>query len=510
MKTNQRKIGAVLSYVSIVANTLVQLLYTPFLIHKLGQSEYGLFSLVSSIIGYLTVLDLGFGNAIIVYSTKYRAKGETKKERKLYGMFRVVYLIIGIVAGVAGLVLSLNTNNIFGGSLNSEELQKMRMMMLILSFNLFVTFGFSLYSSIITSHEQFVFQKIIALINTLAKPCLMIPLLFLGFKSISLCVVITVVNISVLLSNYVFCRKKLNIKVKFFGFDKKLFGTILAYSFWIFLNQIADKVNWSADQFILGAISGTVAVSVYSAASTLNSLFINLSTAISGVMLPKVSKMVARKASNEELTEEFIKVGRIQYYIIFLMASGLVLFGRQFIKLWLGDGFEETYAIALILIVPICFPLIQNLGLSIMQAMNKYRFKAVSTFIMSILNIFMSIALVKKYGATGAAIGTAIALIVCNIFIINIYYKKVMGLNIVKFWAQIIKMTVLFAIPAIICAFIVRDIILDSWAKVGVAIAVYSLCYGMFVFATCTNDYEKQIIKTSILKIGRAIKGRRK
>ena len=510
MRSNQRKIGAVLSYATIIANTLIQLLYTPFLIRKLGQSEYGLFSLVSSIISYLTVLDLGFGNAIIVHSTKYRAQGEAKKEQKLYGMFRAVYLIIGVIAGIVGLVLLLNTNNIFGSSLKTEELQKMRIMMLILSFNLFATFSFSLYSSIITSHEQFIFQKIIALINTLAKPCLMIPLLFLGFKSIALCVVITVVNIAVLLSNYIFCRKKLKIKVKFYGFDKKIFRTILTYSFWIFINQIVDKINWSADQFILGAISGTVAVSVYSAASTLNTLFINLSTAISGVMLPKVSKMIAQNASSEKLTEEFIKVGRIQYYIIFLMASGLVIFGKQFIRLWLGDGFEETYAIALILIIPLCFPLIQNLGLSIMQAMNKYKFKAVSTFIMSILNIFMSIALVRKYGATGAAVGTAIALVVCNILIINIYYKKIIGLNVVKFWAQIMKMTVLFMIPAATCAIAVNNFVLDSWMKIGIAIAAYSICYGMFAFVFCLNNYEKGIIKTFILMLNKATKGRKK
>jgi O-antigen/teichoic acid export membrane protein len=510
MRSNQRKIGAVLSYATIIANTLIQLLYTPFLIRKLGQSEYGLFSLVSSIIGYLTVLDLGFGNAIIVHSTKYRTQGEEKKEIKLYGMFRIIYMIIGVIVGIVGLVLLLNTNNIFGSSLKIEELQKMRIMMLILSFNLFATFSFSLYSSIITSHEQFIFQKIIALINAIAKPCIMIPLLFLGFKSIALCVAITVVNIAVLLSNYIFCRKKLKIKVKFYGFDKKIFRTILTYSFWIFINQIVDKINWSADQFILGAISGTVAVSVYSAASTLNTLFINLSTAISGVMLPKVSKMVAQKASSEKLTEEFIKVGRIQYYIIFLMASGLVIFGKQFIRLWLGDDFEETYAIALILIIPLCFPLIQNLGLSILQAMNKYKFKAVSTFIMSILNIFMSIALVRKYGATGAAVGTAIALVVCNILIINVYYKKIIGLNVVKFWAQIMKMTALFMIPAATCAVVVNNLVLDSWRKIGIAIAAYSICYGMFAFVFCLNNYEKGIIKTFILMLNKATEGRKK
>ena len=83
MEGKQRKIGAVLSYVSIFVSTLVQLLYTPLLIKMMGQGEYGLYSLVSSIIGYLTVLDLGFGNAIVVYTAKYRAQGKTEEEKKV-------------------------------------------------------------------------------------------------------------------------------------------------------------------------------------------------------------------------------------------------------------------------------------------------------------------------------------------------------------------------------------------------------------------------------------------
>ena len=81
--SNQRKSGAILSYISIIVSTLVQILYTPLLIKMMGQSEYGLYSLVSSIIGYLTVLDLGFGNAIIVYTAKYRAQQKYEEEKNI-------------------------------------------------------------------------------------------------------------------------------------------------------------------------------------------------------------------------------------------------------------------------------------------------------------------------------------------------------------------------------------------------------------------------------------------
>ena len=219
----QRKSGAILSYVAIIVNTLIQILYTPFLLRMLGQNEYGLYSLVSSIIGYLTVLDLGFGNAIIVYTSKFRSQKKYDEEKKLHGMFYVIFFLIGVIAGILGLILYFNVENIFGATLTSNELSKAKMMMLILSFNLFVTFAFSIYSSILSAYERFTFKKLISILSSLLKPLIMIPFLFLGFKSITLIIVITIVNILVCLSNYVYCRKKLKIKIKFCGFDNKIF-----------------------------------------------------------------------------------------------------------------------------------------------------------------------------------------------------------------------------------------------------------------------------------------------
>ncbi len=498
----QRKAGVILSYIVIITNTLIQLLYTPLLIRSLGQSEYGLYSLVASIISYLTILDLGFGNAIIVYTSKYRAKGEKEKEKKLHGMFKIIFIIIGIASALLSFILCLNANAIFGNTMNTIEIQKMKIMLIILSFNLFISFSFSIYSSIISAYEEFVYQKVVSLISSILKPLIMVPLLLIGFKSIALCIVITMVNVFVVLSNYYFCKRKLSISTRFVGFDKKIFRIILGYSIWIFLAVIVDKVNWSVDNFILGAVSGTIAISIYSIASTINQLFISLSTAISGIMLPKVSKMIAQNASKEKLTREMIKVGRIQNYIIFLMCSGLVLFGKDFIIIWAGTGFEESYYVALLLVIPISIPLIQNLGLSIMQAMNKYKFKAVSTMIMSIINIIISIFFAKKWGATGAALGTCISLVVCNIVIINIYYYICLKLDIIKFWKSIIKQSIPFIIPILAIM-----IIMNITTFTGImSFILYGSFYVIFFIITAycfsMNSYEKEIVSNVLLKIG--------
>lgn len=493
-KSKQRKAGAILSYVVIIVNTLVQLIYTPFLIRQLGQSEYGLYSLVASIIGYLTVLDLGFGNAIIVYTAKYRANKQYKEEQKLHGMFKIVFYIIAIVVTFLGILLYLNVENLFGKTMNETEIAKAKIMMLILTFNLTMTFCFNIYSSIIIAYEKFIFQKIMAIISALLKPMLMIPLLFLGYKSITMCIVITIVNIFILLSNYFYCKRKLDIKTKFIGFDKKLFKELFNYSFFIFLGVIVDKVNWSVDQFILGIVSGTIAVSIYAIAGQLNTLFINLSTAVSGVLLPKMSKMVAMKASGKELTDEMIKIGRIQYFIIFLMVSGFILVGKEFIIWWAGADYATSYYVTLILIVPLCFPIIQNLALSICQAMNKHKFRAVATSIMAIFNIIISYILGKVYGAIGCALGTSISLVVCNILAMNIYYKKVIKLEIGRFWIEILKMTIMFMIPFTITLFVINVTELGGISGVSIYATIYSTLYFFISYMCVMNKYEKNII----------------
>ena len=500
---NKRKSGAILSYISIFVSMIIQIVYPPILIRMLGQSEYGLYSLVNSIIGYLTILDFGFGNAIIVYTSKYRAIGDKESEERLHGMFKMVFYIISFIAILLGIVPYFNTELFFENTMNDIELRKAKIMMLILTFNLGITFAFSIYSSIITAYEEFTFQKIISIVTSCLKPIIMIPLLYLGLKSITMVMVITLVNVGVIISNYVFCKKKLKIKIKYKGFDKALFKTIFGYSIWIFLGIIVDKINWSADQFILGAVSGTIAVSIYSIASTLNQLFLNLSTAISGVFLPKISTLVATNASSTELTEEFIKVGRIQYYIIFLACSGLVLFGKKFISIWAGEGFEESYYVSLLLIIPLCIPLIQNLGLSIMQAMNKYRFKSITTAIMAFFNIIISIILAKKYDAIGAAAGTAIALIICNGILINYYYYKEIKLNIFNFWKNILKMTTFFIIPIILIV-LIMNIINFSWEFDFIIYAIiYTAVFFFVAYKFVMNEFEINIIKGFLKKIKR-------
>ena len=319
--TAQRKFGVVLSYVDIFISTILMFAYTPFFLRALGQSEYGLFSLASSVIGYLAILDLGFGNAIVVYTAKYIASGEIKKEKKLHDTIFSVYLTMSAISLIIGLVLIFFASQIFGEKLNLEEIKKLKIMFAMLTFNLVLSFPFSIYSSILTAYENFIFLKILRILKTLLLPMIAIPVLLLGYKSISIVAILSFINLFVILTIYIFCKKKINLQISTKNFDKNTLKEIFAYSFFIFLGMIVDQVNWHVDNFILGVVAGTTAVSLYAVANSVNTMFLTLSSTISGVMLPKISKMVSANSSNDELTNEFIKVGRLQFYIIFFRFS---------------------------------------------------------------------------------------------------------------------------------------------------------------------------------------------
>lgn len=342
---NQLKAGAALNYVSICLNMVVGLIYTPYMLRMLGQSEYGLYSLAASIIAYLTVLDLGFGNAIVRYTAKFRAEGKQREQEEMFGMFFVLYIGIGVVAMIAGSVLSLNVENLFARSMTETEVERTRIMLWLMTFNLAFTFPMSIWGSIMTAYERFVFQRLVSIIRSVLNPVVMVLLLVVGYKAVAMVVVTTLFNVVTLLINWWYCQNRLVIKIRFARFNWGFLKEVAIYSFWIFLNAIMDRIYWSTGQFVLGIYRGAVAIAVYAVAIQLQSMFMMFSTAISGVFLPRVTAMVAKENNEQEISNLFVRTGRLQYIIMAFILSAFIVFGKPFIQLWAGAGYEDAYYI---------------------------------------------------------------------------------------------------------------------------------------------------------------------
>lgn len=498
-KIGQLKAGVLLSYVALVVELLVSFLYTPVMVNLLGQSEYGTYNYVFSVVNYLTLFSCGFGSAYIRFYTRYKVD-DTKTEQDVYrlnGMFLSLFTFMGVIVLIVGMTLSEFSDSIFGGNLTPAELSTVPILMRILVLNIFVTFLSIVFNSFIITHEKFVYQKLLVLLQTILKPVVTLPILYIGYRSIGLAVGTLFISFIILVINICYCVGHEKMRFRFDHFDINLFKEIAVFSSFLLLSMIVDQINWSVDKYILGKLTGTVAVAIYSIGAVLNTYYKKLSEYISNVFVPRVNRLVASDASPSQITDLFIKIGRIQFYILALICTGFLFFGKPFIVLWVGPEYEEAYYITLLLMIPVTVPELQKIGLEILKAKNLHKFRSIVYFFIAIINVVISIPLCKMWGGIGCALGTAITVLLGNGLVINIYYYKKADLDVIKFWKNILGQCKGLILPAIIGALFL-GIDIHSWWVLFLCVVLYAIVYCVSCWFFSTNMYERNLIKNML------------
>ena len=354
---NQLRSGSLLTYVQMTLNIIVSIAYTPFMLRILGKSEYGLYSTVASTIAILSVLSLGFGGSYVRYYILYRKEKADDKIARLNGLFLIVFSVIGLIALACGLYLTFHLEMVFKTGLTDAEYHTARILMLLLTANLAVSFPMSVFSNIISAQEQFVFLKATEILRTVVSPLVTLPVLLAGYGSIGMVVITVTISVLVDVLRLIYCFGKLHIRVLFRGFDGAVLKDIAVFSGFIAINMVVDQVNNNLDKLIITRFCGTAATAVYAVGQQLHTYFISFSTAVSSVFTPRIHQLVQDNKDDKArlrsvLTELFVRVGRIQFLILSLVCTGIIFFGKPFIYFWAGPGYDDAYIIVLLLIIP--------------------------------------------------------------------------------------------------------------------------------------------------------------
>lgn len=497
---NQIRIGTILSYVNLAIGNLIPLLYTPIMLKLLGQSEYGLYTLSQSVVGYLSLLSFGIGGTIVRYLSQARAEQDMEKESRILGLFIKIYGFLALLVIAVGILLSSQTNHIFSQTLTTYELKKIRILVLLMSVNTAITFPTSVFSSLVIAHERFLFSKLISILSTVAGPYLNLAMLFLGHGSVGMTVSSTAITFLVFCCNLAYCTCKLNLKPSFKNTDSNILKEIIHFSAFIFLGEVVNILYWATDKVLLGAMAGTEAVAVYTVGATFNSVMQSLGTTVGGMFSPRIV-LNAVQGNDGYLNELFVKIGRIQFFIISLILTGFAVFGRQFIYLWVGVGYLQAYPVALLVMIPVSVPLIQSIGLQIIVAKNQHQFRAISLFFVAILNVVGTVLLIPIAGIIGAALATCIAYMIGPVLLMNWYYHVKTGIDVKIFWKNILNICPVSVILLGVGLFITRKIALLSWHSLFVGIIVYAVIYCALNWCFAMNNYEKGIFLAPIERI---------
>lgn len=498
MKQNKQNLkwGVVASYFWVVVHIGINFIYAPLLIKLLGKNEYGLYQVVASFFAYINVLETSLSAGVLRFYCNAKATKNENNVRNILGVCRKIYTKLTFaIIGIGGIALFAFAN-FYRSSFSDSEIIEGTIMLGLLIINICITMVNALYLACIRGNERYVFEKLLSAISQIIQPIICFMVLYRFRYAMVVTLIQVIMNAVVSIIRYLYAKRLLNIKVSRHVNDKLLEKQILFFAGSILLSNIADQIFWKTDQIILAKLYDTAMVAVYSIGSQVYTNYMYAGTTVASVFFPKVSVFYHQKNGIRKISDLFIRVGRLAFLACYMVFSGFIIFGKEFIYLWVGEEYYPAYGMALIVMAPFTLDIIQNLGLTILQVINKYSFRAKMYFVGAILNILTTIVLAKHFGGYGAAFSTGITMFITSGIIMNIYYGKVIGLNIIEYWKNILQIF-LRLLSVTIIGFAINHIVefTCSWLFLIAKLITYILIYSIFAYLFVLNEEEKSMIK---------------
>lgn len=494
---SQRKAGALLGYVNVIAKNLVNLLYVPLLLHFLGQGDYGVFQMTNSVVFALSLLSAGFYGSYVRFYMQELAHGTEAGIRRLNGMFLLVYVVVTCLCLIGGIVLVANVHSLFSGGLTTREVGLARELLMIMSVNVAVQLMSTPFDSFIVAHERFTFQQTRQLFTTLAMPLLAVLLLYLGMGAVGVAYSQLAISSILLFLNVRYAVRVLSMRFMFTGLQWSLFKVIAVFSFWIFLNQIFDLVNNNVPNFLLGAMASSSAVATFAISVQIRNIFFAMSTTMSNVFIPQINRIVAEYDDNDRLTRLMTRVGRYQMILFWFIYGGFVVVGQNFVTIWAGRANTDAYWLSLIMTLPVMIPLTQNTGIEIQRAKNRHKTRSLIYILTSLIDIVISVLLIPSFGYWATAWGYVASILLGTGLFMNWYYHYRIGLDMGYFWKTMMPTIITSVIVTVFCWLAVRAAGLPDLVSLLVFGVLYCIVYAVaaWLFIATSREREQMLHK---------------
>lgn len=416
------KIAAMISYISSVLAIVFGMITTPLIVNTLGVSEYGVYVLFGSLIVTLTMFDLGLNNTVIRYISRYRAVGDIDKQQDFLGTVTIIYCLISIVILLLGYIIYNNLVILFPLLTDLElDLAKNIFFVLIMTLSLSIPGG--IFNAIATANEKFILIRISNLAKMVIRTLTLLAILDIYGDALSIVIMDSIITLITIVFMAWYSIAKLKVKFKFNNLSFELFKEILSYSVWIFIFAIYMRIQWESGKIILGFKSSIDLVSMLSIGIMLGLYFSSIATTILSMFIPKANRLIAQE-NGKEHSLNFAKIVSSNIFnLLTPVFIAFAFFGKEFIELWLGKGFETVYFVTLVIMVLYIPVLMQGFMNSILEAIKKVKIKALISLFSGVVGMLISNTLADEYHITGVLVGFSIGWII-SLISVNIYYIK--------------------------------------------------------------------------------------
>jgi O-antigen/teichoic acid export membrane protein len=430
---NQIKYGALISYVSIGVSVLLTIAYTPWMIRTIGQENYGLYTLGTSLMGVITV-DFGLGAAVTRFVSKYRAEGDTDSEKSFLEVIFGIYLILDLIVTVVFAVVFFFLKYIYVG-LSEQELAVFKWIYLIFSLYSVLSFPMTPLNGIIQAHERFIFLKLCDLTQRIVTVVMVVICLSGNLGVIAIAFANAFVGLTVIILKMFYVKRWIPLRLAFvktkkYAIDK--IKDIISFSGWTMISNYANNIFYNSVPSILAITLDSKSIAVYSPAGIIGGYIYLIQGAIDGMFLPTISRYIAGE-SEKKINDLMVLVGRYQFFILGFIYVVFFSYGDIFIELWLGKGFEESYYCCLIYLIPLVLMYTQRIGNDTITARGYVKERAFVQAAASVIGITFTFIGSKMFGMIAACIGVALGGILYALGM-NLILGKMMGIKIGYFY----------------------------------------------------------------------------
>lgn len=494
----QIKLGAVVSYLGIAVNIVMGLLYTPWMIKEIGQQDYALYTLATSVITMFTI-DFGMSAAVSRYVAKYKAENQQTKINDFLGLIYKMYTIIAVIVFIILSVVFFNLSHIYS-KLSPEDIGKLRVVFAIAGLYSVVSFPFVTFNGIISAYEKFVQLKMCELFNKVGVVILVVIALIRGQGLYALVMANAVIGLATILIKYRIIKKHTDINVNFSFFDLSYLKEIFGYSVWSTVGSIAQNFLITITPSIIAVAANSKEVAIFGFANSIGSYIYLLAMGVDGFFLPKVSRMVAGNAKPDDFVDLMIKVGRFQLSILGIVSIGFLVLGKQFISLLMGSEYASAFYCVIFYLIYSIVSYPQQIANTMVIALNKVKERAIISILAAVVNIAFSAVLAYCMGAIGACISLCLSIITRTV-LLDVLYKRKMDLDIARYFRKChLAFLIPFSAAGVLSYAAVQLIRLPGWSGFILKACAVSVIYVLVMLLIGLNKEEKEAVKKRYAK----------
>ncbi|HET7617683.1 MAG TPA: oligosaccharide flippase family protein [Vicinamibacterales bacterium] len=404
-------------YLAIAADMLIGFLMLPFNLHHLGQDAYGLWMLTASVTIHVSILDLGYGGALVKFVAQYRAHRDPQALNEIASTLFFVFAAVGVTAYTIAAGLAFNLDHLF--RISAAQAQTGQWLLLIIGLNVALNFPFSVYGGVVSGFQRYDANSLTAIASSIAVALTNVAILLGGFGLVPLVAATTSVR---LLTYLIYRRNALRVypplRISPSLFRRSRLREATGFSVYSSLIDWANRLNYGLDAVVIGAFMGSAPVAVWAIAERVISGTQRLTNQLNGVLFPVV---VDSDASNrpERLQRLLLEGTRLSLAMVLPIAVSLIVLADPLVRSWVGAKMIGSAPIIQILAVAVVLRVGNATGSTLLKGSGRHRYLAAVNITTGLANLALSATLIHAFGLIGVAVGTLIPIAISTTCVLH-------------------------------------------------------------------------------------------